>query len=220
MAQVKATDGELERFKATNGRMIGVSGLVLCVAVAVLLALSESTHTAAVGAIACAFAGLFVWMTLLRPSVSASRTHLHLQNLFDRVSIPLASIDTVVVRRYLLVRSGGRKYICPAISRPLRRTVRKESHWGGQQLLTPGVSEETLQAALRTQAQATEELSYPDFVEQRIQALAADDRARRGIKERSEEEYQLGAQVERRTAWPWIAGLAVLAVAFVVSLLL
>jgi hypothetical protein len=142
-----------------------------------------------------------------------------MQNLFERVAIPLASIDTVVVRRYLLVRSGGRKYICPAISRPLRRTVRQETRWGGQQLMSPGVSEEALQAVLKTDVKDRDELSYPDFVEQRIQALAADDRARRGIGQRSEEEYALGSQVERHPAWLELGVLAVLALAFVVSLL-
>ena len=55
-------------------------------------------------------------------------------------------------------------------------------------------------------------------MEQRIAHLAADDRARRGIAERSEEEYELGSQVVRRPAWLEIAVLAVLAVALVVAL--
>ena len=42
--------------------------------------------------------------------------------MLESVTIPLAAIDTVVVRRYLLVRSGGEKYICPAIGRSLRKT--------------------------------------------------------------------------------------------------
>lgn len=214
-----AASEQVERFRPTNGRVMGVLGLVLCAGVVVVLAVSESPRVVVSGVLGCALAALFLWMALLRPHVSASRTHLRMQNLFERVAIPLASIDTVVVRRYLLVRSGGRKYICPAISRPLRRTVRQETHWGGQQMMSPGVSEEALQAVLKTDVKDRDELSYPDFVEQRIQALAADDRARRGIGARSEEEYALGSQVERHPAWLELGVLAVLAVAFVVSLL-
>ena len=62
-----------------------------------------------------------------------------------------------------------------------------------------------------------QELAYADFVEERLTVLAADDRARRGIEERSEEEYELGSQVVRRTAWTEIGVLAGLAVAFVVA---
>ena len=58
------------------------------------------------------------------PGVAASTDELYMRTLFENVSIPLASIDTVLVRRYLLVAPGGRKYICPAISRSLRKTVR------------------------------------------------------------------------------------------------
>jgi hypothetical protein len=134
------------------------------------------------------------------------------------VSIPLASVETVVVGRYLLVRSGGQKYICPAISRPLRRTVRTDLKWGGRQFMSPGLSEESLAGRLQTDVKDQNELAYPDFVEQRITQLAANDRARRGIEERSEEEYELGSQVVRRTAWLEIGLVVALAVAFVVTL--
>ena len=81
----------------------------------------------------------------------------------------------------------------------------------------PGVSAERL-GALQTDVKDQPELAYPDFVEQRIIALAASDRARRGIEERSEEEYELGSQVVRRIAWAEVVALVVLAVGFVVTL--
>ena len=209
---------EIERFRPTNGRFMGVLGLALCAFVAAVFVVSESAHVAVPGVVACAFAAVFVWLVMLRPSVSASTTELYLKTLFWNVAIPLASVETVLVRRYLLVRSGGRKYICPAISRSLRKTVRTEMKWGGSpQILTPGLSEERL-AGGAIQTEVDHDLAYPDFVEQRIAHLAADDRARRGIAERSEEEYELGSQVVRRPAWLEIAVLAVLAVAFVVAL--
>jgi hypothetical protein len=212
----KAT-AELQRFQTTNGRMMGVLGLLLCAFVAVTLVVTESPHVAVPGLLGCLFVAGLVWMALLRPSVAASETELHMRTLFESVRIPLASIDTVVVRRYLLVRSGGEKYICPAISRPLRRTVRNELKWGGQQLMAPGVSTERL-GGMQTEVKDQHDLAYPDFVEQRIIALAATDRARRGIAERSEEEYDLGSQVVRRPARLELGVLAALAVAFVVTI--
>ena len=64
------------------------------------------------------------------------------------------------------------------------------------------------------------EIDYPDFVEQRIQHLAAAARAKRGIEERSEEEYELGQLSARHFFWPVVVALAVLAAAFVVALLI
>lgn len=209
---------ELQRFRSTNGRAMGALGLALCAAVAVVFVVYESPHVAVAGVLGCLILATLVWLAMLRPSVAASATELRLRTLLETVTIPIASIDTVVVRRYLLVRSGGRRYICPAISRPLRKTIRSEMRWGSQQLLSPGVSEERLAGgSLQTQVDRNE-LSYPDFVELRIGQLAAHDRARRGIGERSEEEYDLGSHVVRRTAWPELGLLAVLALAFVVAL--
>ncbi|HET7067121.1 MAG TPA: hypothetical protein VFI21_05920 [Nocardioides sp.] len=210
---------QLERFRPTNGRVTGVLGLLLCGFVGVLVVVYEPPAVAVPGVLGCAFAAGFVWLAMLRPSVSASSAELRLRTLFETVSIPIASIDTVVVRRYLLVRAGGQKYICPAISRPLRKTMRSELGWsGGGQFLQPGVSEERLGGGdLQTEV-AQHDLAYPDFVEQRIEQLAADDRARRGIEARSEEEYELGSQVVRRTARLELGVLTALAVAFVVAL--
>ncbi|MBO0845749.1 MAG: hypothetical protein J2P22_10065 [Nocardioides sp.] len=210
---------EVERFRATNGRVTGYLGLGLCALVAVVLVMSGSVHLAVSGLLGCAFAAVLLWAAMLRPTVSASATELRMRTLFEDVTIPLASIDTVIVRRYLLVRSGGNKYICPAISRSLRKTVRSEMKWGGgQQMLAPGIRVPDRTASLKTDAAGEYDLDYPDFVEQEIGRLAGDDRARRGIEARSEEEYELGGQVERRTAWLVVIALAVLGVAFLVSL--
>jgi hypothetical protein len=215
---------EVHRFRATNGRLTGVVGLLVCLGLGVVFAVSGSSHTAVPGVVACAFAAVLVWLAMLRPSVSATDDELRMRTLFETVSIPMASIETVVVRRYLLVRSGGVKYICPAISRSLRKTVRSELKWRPNQLMMPGAANleerfgEPQPDGVRTGVQE-HDLAYADFVEQRIGHLAAGDRARRGIEERSEEEYELGSQVVRRVAWPELAVLSVLAVAFILALI-
>jgi hypothetical protein len=209
---------QVQRFRPTNGRVTGVLGLALCAAAALAFATSGSSHLAVTGLLGCAFAAVLMWAAMLRPQVSASAGTLTMRTLFETVSIPLASIDTVVVRRYLLVRAGGNKYICPAISRSLRKTVRSETKWkGGSHLLSPSGHVEDRMGGLQTEVQG-HDIDYPDFVEQQITALAGDDRARRGIEPRSEEEYELGAHVQRRTAWPEVVALAVLGLAFLTSL--
>ena len=217
MAQQQAQ--QVQRFRPTNGRVTGYLSLAVCVLVAASLVAYAAPATVVRGLLACALAAVLVWMAMLRPQVSATTEVLRLRTFAENVAIPLASIDTVVVRRYLLVRSGGRKYICPAISRPLRRTVRTEMKWGGQQFMQPGVSEERISGGkVQADVKGRTDMPYPDFVEERILGLAADDRARRGIAERSEEEYELGSSVVRRPAVPELAALAVLLVALVVSL--
>jgi hypothetical protein len=211
----------VQRFRATNGRVIGVLGAVVCVLVAVTLVVSEPAHVAVAGVLACGFALVLVWLAMLRPSVSATESDLHLRNVFESVSIPLASIDTVVVRRYLLVRSGGKKYVCPAISRSLRKSVRAELKWRPQPMMSASNVLDRIGAGPdgAPESGRAQDLAYADFVEQQIQQLAAYDRARRGIEERSEEEYDLGSHVVRRTHWLEIGALGALALAFVLALI-
>ena len=90
---------------------------------------------------------------------------------------------------------------------------------GGAQVLSPGAAitkDSSVIAA--SQVKRKGEIDYADFVEQRILHLAASARAARGIEERSEEEYEIGSQAVRRTFWPVVVALVVLALAFVVSL--
>lgn len=208
----------VQTFRASNGRVTGVIGLALCAFVAVLSVATEDASAAVPSVIGCALAAVIVWAALLRPGVSATAQELRMRTFAEDVTIPLASIDTVVVRRYLLIRSGGEKYICPAVGRSLRKTVRHEMRWqGNSQLLAPVQAGDL--AAVQTEVKGDKGIEYADFVETQIVHLADVDRAARGIEARSEEEYELGSQVVRRRAWPEVIAMTVLAVAFLVSLL-
>ena len=210
---------EVQTFRATNGRVTGVIGLVMAASVAVLFVATEKPSVAVPGVLGCTFGGLLIWAALLRPRVSATSQELRMRTFAEDVAIPLASIDTVAVRRYLLVRSGGVRYICPAISRSLRRTVRSEMRWqGGSQVIAPGLQAGDLPAPVQLDGKGTKGVDYADFVESQIVHLANVDRANRKIEARSEEEYELGSHVVRRRAWPELVGLAVLGVAFLISL--
>lgn len=210
----------METFTASNGRVTGVLGLLTAAFIAVMFVISAPARIAVPGVIACLFAAVVLWGAMLRPGVSATADDLLMRTLFESVTIPLAGIDTVLVRRYLLVRAGGSKYVCPAIGRSLRKTVRSEMKWsGGAQVLSPGAAitkDSSVIAA--SQVKRKGEIDYADFVEQRIVHLAASARAARGIEERSEEEYELGSQAVRRTFWPVVVALVVLGLAFVVAL--
>ena len=208
---------EVQNFRVTSGRVTGVIGLVMCVVVAAIFVVTEHPAVAVPGVLGCAFVGVLTWASLLRPRIAATAEDLWMWTLFEKVAIPLASIDTVLVRRYLVVRAGGVKYICPAIGRSLRPTARTEMKWqGSSQLLTPGMRADAMPA--QTDVKKAPELAYADFVETEIVRLANADRLRRGIEPRSEEEYELGAQARRQWAWLELGALVVLGVAFLVSL--
>lgn len=210
---------EVLTFRATTGRVTGVLGLVMSAVVGALFVVTEPPKVAALGALGCAFVAVLTWAALLRPRVTATPTDLELRTMFEDATVPLAGIDTVLVRRYLLVRAGGVKYICPAIGRSLRKTVRTEMKWqGNSQILAPGLQPGDKLAA-PTEVKS-KELEYADFVETEIMRRAGRERIRLGIEERSEEEYELGSQAVRRRAWLEIGALVVLALAFVVTLLI
>ena len=195
----------VQRFHPTNGRVMGVLGLVVCLGIAAAAVMSAGAGTALSVVLGCAVSAVLFWAALLRPTVWASRDDLVMRTMFTDISIPLASIETAVVRRFLLVRAGGNRYICPAISRPLRKTVDSGMSFRRSPLQIPEVK-------------GDHDVYYPDFVEEQIERLAREDRARRGIEARSEQEYELGGSVRRTPAWPEIAGVVVLGLAFVVSL--
>ena len=210
---------QVQTFRVTSGRVTGVIGLAMCVVVAVLFAVTEHPAVAVPGVLGCAFVGVLIWASLLRPRIAATAQELLMWTLFEKVAIPLASIDTVLVRRYLVVRSGGVKYICPAIGRSLRQTARTDLKWqGSPQMLAPGMQLNDERIAAQTEVKKPQELAYADFVESEIVRLADADRLRRGIEARSEEEYELGAHARRRWAWLEIGAVVVLGVAFVISL--
>jgi hypothetical protein len=197
---------EIHRFHPTNGRVTGVLGLAVCLLVAVLTVIDASTRSAVTVVLGCLFFAALFWAALLRPRVWAEPDQrLVIQTMFTTISIPLAAIESAVVRRFLVVSAGGNRYICPAISRPLRKTVDADMSFRRSPLRTPEVKGE-------------HDMYYPDFVEEQIERFAREDRLRRGIEERSEEEYELAGLATRTPAWPEIAGVVVLGVAFAVAL--
>ena len=129
------------------------------------------------------------YASLLRPAVRVESGSLLLRNMVDTNVVPLAAIDEVAVRQVLAIRADEKRYVSPAIGNSFFRTIRPRTGRDGQP-----------------------ELTYPEYVRDRILHLADGARRRTGSGE--------APAVRRLWAWPEIAGLAVTAVGFVVSILL
>lgn len=140
--------------------------------------------------------GVLVWAAMLRPRVWATPEALVLRNMLDTVSIPLAAIDTVVVRQVLAVGVGDSRYVSSAIGHSWRQTIKSN----------------------RSSERPSATESYPVFVEDRITRLVEDARARHGIQRFTPEQAALADDVHRALAWPEIGVLVGSLVAFVATL--
>jgi hypothetical protein len=176
---------EVEKFHATNGRVVGLLGLAVALLVAVLAVVSGLSRTTVAVVIGCLFVAVVVWAVLLRPAARIDGADLVLRGPIDTRWIPLAGIERSAVGSILVVLVGGRRYSNTAISRS-RRESRRDDKVGTD--LT--------------------QRSYGAYVESRIERRASDARAA-GLPV---------GEVRREWAWPEIAGLVVLAGAFVVTL--
>jgi hypothetical protein len=140
---------------------------------------------------------------MLKPRVLASEEELVLRNMLETVRIPMAAIEQVVIRQVLAVRTPRKRYVSAAVGRSLRQSV-KTRHRPGNPLRDGGVP--------------TQDVAYADYVENRIDELAATARERAGVRAMSPEQDALADGVRRTPAWVEIGLIAALAVTFVVAL--
>jgi len=193
-------DNPTEHFRPTNGRVFGILALVAAAAVALVAVIDREADVPLwVVGFAVLF-GALAWTAMLRPGVALAGDTLVLRNMFTEATIPLAAIEDVAVRQFLVVRAGDKRYESPAIGRSRRQIKRSDAGSG-------------IQAS-------HQDTPYALFVEDRIRSRASDARDRLGIKPRSPEQAALADQAERRLAWPEIAMVSVAALAFVASILL
>lgn len=202
--QGSETSGEpVESFRPTSGRITGVLGLVL-VALVVVLGLVYRTRGFPLPVVTAALVmGVLVWAAMLRPRVWATEEDLVLRNMMHTAWIPLAAIEQVAVRQVLAVSVGEKRYVSPAVGKSSRQTLKSN-----RAPTTAGAGETSTRAVTA---------SYPEFVKERIVALAEAARAQHGVAMLSEEQLALGAGVRRRWAWPEVAGLVVATLLFVLS---
>lgn len=196
----------VERFRPTSGRVTGVLALGFVGAV-VVSGLVDPRHGLPLPVLAAApVIGVLIWAAMLRPRVWVTEEDLVLRNMLHTVWIPLAAIEQVAVRQVLAVGAGQKRYVSPAVGRSWRQTVRSNRSAGAPPKPVGGGRVQTV--------------AYPDFVEERIRALAEAARARRGVAPRSDEQRALAAGVRRRWARAELAAFVVTGLLFLVSLLL
>ena len=122
-----------------------------------------------------AFAGILSYAALLRPAVRVDSGALVLRNMLDTNVVPLAAIDEVAVRQVLAVRANEKRYVSPAIGNSFFRTIRPRTDRSGER-----------------------ELTYPDYVRDRILHLADGARRRTGSGEIPPVRRELGLARDRR----------------------
>lgn len=188
------TQPQVERFRPTSGRLLGVVGLLL-VAVVLGSGLVGGYPVWVLGA--TALAGVLVWTALLRPAVRLDGDDLVLRTMFGTTFLPLAAIEEVVVSQVLAVRAGERRYVSPAVGHPLRKVVRG-TQLGG---VGGGVGDHG-----RSMVDLAEH-AYPAYVQQRIRAAVEDRRERLGVALFSAEHQALVDRVRRVPAYAEIGAL-------------
>ena len=197
-----------EWFHPTSGRFVGTTGVGVAVAVLVLIVVdAHDEQTVAYAAGAALVAGA-CWALLLRPRVGLTEDTLVVRQVLRTVHLPLAAIDRLTVSQVLAVWAGGRRFVSPALGKPLRRVVR-EARPGG----TPSRHDDE---------PSGRSMPYVDFVEERIRQQRADViRVQQAAAERAGDAPTGGAAtpgVRVEPAWLEIVGLSVAALVLLVSL--
>ncbi len=138
-------------FKPSNGLAMGFLGIAAAVFVIVLAAVTERNIVGLRVGLLAAVVGVLSWMVLLRPRVRVYSDTLLLRNMASDTVLPLARVQTVLVRHTLNVWVDERRYSCAGIGRTSRSMMRA-SRGGGS---GPGAG-----------------LDYVSFVETTIDDLA------------------------------------------------
>lgn len=193
----------VEWFHPTSGTIVGWLG-VGCGAVMLVL----STGVLAGGFSVPGFVGGLLlaaaaWIAMLRPRVGLTADEVVMRGMFSTTRLPLAGVESVVVRQVLAVWVGGRRHVCAAVGHTYRDIARARRHVHGEPALV---------------ARSTDPI-YADHVASMITEKAAEARREAGIDKRSPDQAAMAARVRRTWAWPEIAGVAALAVVLAVAVL-
>jgi hypothetical protein len=218
-------NNQRESFGATSGRVFGVIGLLvgLALGVAGLTASPITWELPSIGLLLLVLS----WTSLLRPAVGVTDGDLVLRGMVDTVTIPLGAIEQVSVRQVLTVLAGDKKYSSAAVGRGRREMFREQVRGGGGAggagaggAAGLGGGASTLGGALGADEGMADGASYGLYVESRLNTLATDARTRAGIRVGSREQDALAEGIRRTWAWPEIAVLTVAVLAVVASIVL
>ena len=205
----------LERFKPTTGMFVGWAGVALAVFAVGYVALTVHTLVGLRIALAAAFAGVLVWVSQLRPRVTAYTGRLKLQGSVRDTLLPYLLIDEVTMGQTLNVWVGERRFVCIGIGRSLVSDMRQRGKAARQGSLAGKSRSREFSDKAEMAAPDQTAMSYHTFVVTRIEELV--DQAKRDLARRGGSTE--GQHVRQPYAVPEIVALAVTALAFVVSLL-
>lgn len=209
-------DRPLERFKPTTGLFVGWAGLLVAgfaLGYVVLQVHSMAGLRIGLGAV---FAGIVIWVSQLRPRVTAYSDALHLKGSLRDAHVPYVLIDEVALGQTLNVWVGDRRFVCIGIGKSLRTDMRQRAKRAKQgSLLGAGRLREFSEKAEMAQPDQTA-MSYQTFVVTRIEELV--EQARKEMQRRGGTTDSV--EVRRPYAVPELVALGVSGLAFVLSLLL
>ncbi len=200
----------VERFKPTTGAFVGWSGMAVAIGTIVYVVLDEHSVLGVRLGCAALFAIVVIWVTQLRPRVTAYPDALLMQGSVRDTTVPYALVDEVAMAQTLNVWVGRKRYVCVGIGKSvgyeMRQRVRSQS---GNTLF----GSRAYQFTGRPEAGGVErKTSYQVYVLERITDLVA------LAKHRPQEDAP--AEVTHRYAVPEIAALLVTGAAFALSLFL
>lgn len=192
-------------FRGTSGMVWGILAFVIAAGV-IALDLAGGWHVQVVlGALLFA---VLAYASLIRPRIGVQRDRLILDQMFSTTEIPMAAVRSTSIGRTFEAKTASHSYVSAAVGRSLRQALKGQV-----------VRDTQLKRGGTVELPPTKpnEMSYADFVVERIHGRAVEARERAHIEDASPEQAELDAQVRRTWAWPEIAATAVLLVAFVVS---
>ena len=204
----------LERFKPTTGTFIGVAGLLIAAYALGYVALNVHSMVGLRIGLGAVFGAVVVWVSQLRPRVTAYTRELRLKGPLRDARVPYVLIDEVTMAQTLNVWVGEQRLVCIGIGKSLgsdlRQRAKKERQ--GSLLGVTRTREFSEKAELAAPDQTA--MSYHTFVVTRIEELV--DQAKRDLRRTGGSTE--GEEVRRPYAVPEIVALAVTGLAFVVSL--
>jgi hypothetical protein len=202
----------VERFMPTSGFLVGYAGVVIAVVALGYVAVRVHTTTGALVALAAVFGGVVVWVTQLRPRVTAYRHSLLVRGSLRDWLIPLRSVDGVSVGHTLNIWVGEQRFVCIGIGSSLRAmTKRRRRRQPRQSLLGSSRWHEFAERAERAAPDQTA-MSYDQFVVTRIEELVEQAKKEPGGDVPP-------AEPRSTPAWPEIVLLALSGAGFLVALL-
>jgi hypothetical protein len=197
------------RFYSVTTRVFGVIGLVLVVYFIGVGVLDPSADYSPWVFPMLVFAGVMVWVGLLRQQLDLTPTTLEFRSLFTHTVVPLKLVEEIVLAQVFVVRAAGRRFVSAAIGRTRRQQFRDTRRAEGRRGFIGGlVSVPQSAGVVSPDLTAGEGQHYENLVVARIR-LARDTARTTGTGP---------DDIVRTLAWPEIVLAAGSFVAFVVLL--